>query len=130
MPVKEITRETRPFHGQFMKDTKNLKTIHSLDWLARGDLKQETDPFLVGEAIKVVTHIMDGCKMLTQEQYKRHHIKVWSHLHWNLCLKYSFEVNAKWYRHEPETVKENDNIKSPTTLTFMLTESLKLEDHT
>ena len=75
MPVKEITRETRPLHGQFMKDTKNLKTICSLDWFAR-DLKQETDPFLVGEAIKAVTHIIDGCKMLTQQQYKRHHIKV------------------------------------------------------
>ena len=82
-----------PLLGQFEKGTKSLKTVHSWNWLARGDLKQETDPLLVaaqdqylnnrcqfgGESVETVTHIINGCKILAQKQYKRRDNKVCSH---------------------------------------------------
>ena len=29
-------------------------------------------------------------------------------IHWKVCRKIGFDVNEKWYKHEPEKVVEND----------------------
>ena len=128
-------RENMPLHGQFERDTKNLKTECSWDWLKKGDLKRETESLLLaaqdqalatnsvkkhiykqtesdkcrlcGEKVENVTHIISACKTLAQKDYKRRHDKVCLHLHWCLAQKYGFEVNEKWYRHTPEKVLEN-----------------------
>ena len=32
-------------------------------------------------------------------------------IHWEVCRKTDFDVNEKWYKHEPEKVVENDSWK-------------------
>ena len=32
-------------------------------------------------------------------------------IHWEVCRKIGFDVNEKWYKHEPEKVVENDSWK-------------------
>ena len=32
-------------------------------------------------------------------------------IHWEVCWKIGFDVNEKWYKHEPEKVVENDSWK-------------------
>ena len=136
---KLSAQENMPLHGQFVRDTKDVKTSDSWDWLTKGDLKRETESLLVaaqdqalntnsikksvyrqvtsdkcrlcGEKVENVTHIVSACKMLAQREYKRRHDKVCSHLHWCLCRKYGFEVCDRWYQHKPDVVIENETTK-------------------
>lgn len=43
----EDWRERIPLHGQFERDIKRLKAVRSFDWVARGDLKRETEALIV-----------------------------------------------------------------------------------
>ena len=136
---KVTSREAMLLHGQFERDTKNVTTEDSWDWLSKGDLKRETERLLVaaqdqalntnsvrkniyhqvesdmcglcGEKVENVTHTVSACKMLAQKDYKRRHDKVCSHLHWCLSKKYGLDVDNKWYYHRPEKVAENDVVK-------------------
>ena len=66
---------------------------------------------LCGEKVENVTHIVSACKMLAQNDYKRRHDKVCSHLYWSLSKKYGLDVDNKWYHHRPEKVVKNDLVK-------------------
>ena len=85
----------------------------SWEWLRSGDLKRETESLLVAaqdqelntnavkkeiyhttatnkcrlcnERVENVDHVVAGCKMLAQKEYKRRHDKVCLNLHWSLC---------------------------------------------
>ena len=105
--------EKVPFHGQFHRDTKDLKKQASWKWHTKGDLKRDTKSPLIavqdqalninsvrkttyqqdlsvkcrlcGERAENVTHIVTSCKMLAQKGYKRRHDKVCLNLLWSLC---------------------------------------------
>ena len=49
--------------------------------------------------------------MLTQREYKRRHDWVGRKIHWEVSRKIGFDVNEKWYKHEPEKVVKNDSWK-------------------
>ena len=49
--------------------------------------------------------------MLVQREYKRRHDWVGRKINWEVCGKIGFDVNEKWYKHEPEKVVENDSWK-------------------
>ena len=49
--------------------------------------------------------------MLAQWEYKRRHDWVSRKIHWKVCRKIGFDVNEKWYKHEPEKVAENGSWK-------------------
>ena len=55
-----------------------------------------------------VDHIVSVCSKLAQEEYKRRHDKL-SKKHWE--LNRNFEAGDKCYKHEPETVLENEDYK-------------------
>ena len=46
--------------------------------------------------------------MLAQRGYKRRHDWVSRAVYREVCRKIGFDVNEKWYKHEPEKVVEND----------------------
>ena len=52
--------------------------------------------------------IVCECPMLAQREYKRRQDWVGRKIHWEVCRKIGFDVNEKWYKHEPEKVVEND----------------------
>ena len=83
--------------GQFGRDTDNKKSGKSWHWLRNGNLKRETESLfsaakeqtlntnlvyhenkcrLCGTHLKNVLHIVSGCSMLAQKEYKRRHDKV------------------------------------------------------
>ena len=39
-------------------------------------------------------------------------------IHWKVCRKIGFDVNGKWYKHEPEKVAENDSWKKLSDFTI------------
>ena len=67
---------------------------------------------LCGKVDETVRHLVCECPMLAQREYKRRHDWVGRKIHWEVCRKIGFDVNEKWYKHEPEKVVENDSWKT------------------
>ena len=108
-------------------------------WLSRGDLKVETEAFLYatqeqalrknyikhnidksidsplcrmcGKCAEIVQHIVSGCEILAQKEYKRRHDNIAKKIHWDLCKRHEIEDQEKCYDHIPDSVVENDNVK-------------------
>ena len=66
---------------------------------------------ICGERGETVQHILCKCKKLAQRDNKRRHDSVAKSVHWKLCEKHNFERKEKWYRHCPEGVAEDDDVK-------------------
>ena len=56
-------------------------------------------------------HIVCECPMLVQREYNWGHDWVGRKVHWEVCRKIGFDVDEKWYKHEPVKVVENDSWK-------------------
>ena len=125
-------------HGQFERDTDDKKSEKSWHWLRNGNLKRETESLLsaaqeqalntnsvrkiyhkdlsnkcrlCGTHVENVLHIVSGCSMLAQKEYKRRHDKVCLNIYWALCKKYGVKVCERWYEHKVKSVIENDIVK-------------------
>ena len=125
-------------HCQFGRDTDDKKSGKSWHCLRNGDLKRETESLLPAaqeQALNTnsvrkiyhenvsnkcrlcetlmenVLHIVNGCSMLAQKEYKRRYDKVCLNIHWVLCKKFVVKVCERWYEHKVECVIENDIVK-------------------
>ena len=125
-------------HGQFGRDTDDKKSGKLWHWLRNGNLKRETESLLsvVQEQalntnpvrkiyhkdvsskcrlcethVEDVLHIVSGCSMLPQKEYKGMHDKVCLNIHWALCKKYGVKVCKRWYKNKVESAIENDIVK-------------------
>ena len=129
----------KPMHGQFIRQTEQLASKESWQWLQRGELKKETEGMIMAaqdqalrtryiqraidkqnisskcrkckEKDETINHIVSECSALAQHQYKKRHDTVAKALHWSLCKKYQINCSDKWYEHHPEGVVENDKVK-------------------
>ena len=113
-------------HGQFGRDTDDKKSRKSRHWLRKGNLKRETESLfsaaqeqalntnsvrkiyhkdvsnkcrLCVTHVENILHILSGCSMLAQKEYKRRHDKVCLKIHWGLCKKHGVKVCESWYEH-------------------------------
>ena len=66
---------------------------------------------ICGKWGETVQHILCKCKKLAQRDNKRRHDSVAKSVHWKLCEKHNFERKEKWYKHCPEGVVEDDDVK-------------------
>ena len=66
---------------------------------------------LCGTHLENGLHIVSGCSILVQKDYKRRHDKVCLNIHWAICKKYGVKVCERWYEHKVESVIENDTVK-------------------
>ena len=122
-----------------MRQTKKVRSDQCWAWLQNGDLKRETESFIVaaqnqsiranlvkaridkshGDSLcrmcrkvdESIDHILSGCSKLAQKDYNRRHDNLGKIVHWKLPRKCNFEAGDKWYEHEPESVLENENYK-------------------
>ena len=129
--------QSKPMHGQFLKQTKDLSSNDTWQWLQRGELKKETEGMIMAaqdQALRtryiqraidgttispkcrkcyqkdeITNHIASECPALAQNQYKKRHDKGARAVHWNLCKKYQMPCSNKWYEHQPQRVTENEN---------------------
>ena len=129
----------KTMHGQFMRQTSQLASKESWQWLERGELKKETEGMLMAaqdQALRTryvqnkidrvnispkcrkckakdetINHITNECSALAQNQYKKRHDTVAQALHWSLCRKYELQSKDKWYEHIPEKILENEKAK-------------------
>ena len=131
--------EKKVLHGQYMRQTKEVRSDQCWAWLQNGDLKMETESLIVaaqnqsirtnlvkatidksqGDSLcrmcrkvdESIDHIVSGCSKLAQKEYKRRHDNLGKIVHWKLAIKYNFEAGDKWCEHEPESVLENEVYK-------------------
>ena len=128
--------EEKVLHGQYLRQTKEVRNDQCWACLQNGDLKRETESLIVaaqnqsirtnlvkakidksqGDSLyrkvdESIYHIVSGCSKLAQKEYKRRHDKLGKIVHWKLARKCSFEAGDKWYEHEPESVFENEDYK-------------------
>ena len=130
--------EEKVLHGQYLRQTKEVRSDQCWAWLQNGDLKREIESLIVaaqnqsirtnlvkaridksqGDSLcrmcrkvdESIYHIVSGCSKLAQE-YKRRHDNLGKIVHWKLARKCNFEAGDKWYEHEPESVLENEDYK-------------------
>ena len=57
-----------------------------------------------------IYHTVSGCSKLAQE-YNRRHDNLGKIVHWKLARKCNFEAGDERYKHEPESVLENEDYK-------------------
>ena len=96
--------EEKALHGQYLKQTKEGRSDQCWAWLQNGDLKRETESFILADQnqsirtnlakVKIdksqgdslcrmcrkvdesIDHIVSGCSKLAQKEYKRRHDKL------------------------------------------------------
>ena len=131
--------EEKVLHGQYLRQTKEVRRHQCWAWLQNGDLKRETESLIVaaqnqsirtnlvkekidksqGDSLSRVCrkvdgridHIVSGCSKLAQKKCKRRHDNLGKIVHWKLHRKCKFEARDKWYEHERERVLENEDYK-------------------
>ena len=54
---------------------------------------------------------MSACGQLPKKEYKQRHKSVERYVHWQFCEKVGSNRKRLWYKHEPESVVENENLK-------------------
>ena len=129
----------KKLHGQFFKKIEYVAGEKKWLWLRDGSIKRETESLtiaaqeqaiginaikakidkteaeskcrLCGKVNETVRQIVCEYPMSTQREYKRRHDWLGRKIHWEICRKIGFDVNGKWYKHEPEKVVENDSWK-------------------
>ena len=122
--------EEKVLHGQYLRQTKEVRSDQGWAWLQNGDLKRETESLIVaaqnqsirtnlvkaridksqGDSLcrvcrkvdESIYHIVSGCSKLAQKEYKKRHDNLGIIVHWKLARKCNFEAGDKWYEHEPE----------------------------
>ena len=60
---------------------------------------------------ETVEHLVSGCTQLAVTQYKTRHDNVAKYLHWLLCSKYDMQREHHWWKHNPDSVVENNSVK-------------------
>ena len=127
--------EDKVLHGQYSRQTKEVRRGLCWAWLQNGDLKSlivaaqnqsiranlvkaridksQEDPLcrVRRKVDESIDHIVRGCSKLAQKEYKRRHDNLGKIVHWKLARKCNFEVGDKWYELEPESVLENEDYK-------------------
>ena len=75
-------------------------------------IKDGTDPQcrICGKYEETIDHIISGCPELAKTEYIHRHDKTATYVHWKICKEYNIRVSEKWYKHQPNTVTENDEI--------------------
>ena len=131
--------EEKTLHGQYLRETKEVKSEQSWVWLQNVDLKRETESLIVAaqnqsiradlikakidksqkdalfrmrkKADEIIDHVVSGCSKLAQKKYKIRHDNLGKIVHWKLARKCNFKTGDKWYEHEPKSVLENEDYK-------------------
>ena len=131
--------EEKVLHGQYLRQTKEVRSDQCWAWLQNVDLKRETESLIVaaqnqsirtnlvkaridkrqGDSLcricrkvdESVDLIFSGCSKVAPKEYKRRHDNLGKIAQWKLARKCDFEGGDKWYEHEPESVLENEDYK-------------------
>ena len=79
---------------------------------ARIDKTQQSSKCkLCGNRDETINDIISERRKLAQKEYKTRHDWVGKVIHWEMCKKWKFHYNNKWYMHNSAPIQENDSHK-------------------
>lgn len=58
---------------------------------------------------KATNYVVNEYPKLAQKKYKRRHDWIGRRIYWELFRQNGIHVKPRWYKHQPESVIENDN---------------------
>ena len=139
MTTRKQKWEGKQVYGRFKRLINNISHQKIWTWLRKGNLKIETESLLIaaqdnairtnhikaridktqqnskcrlcGDRDETINHIISKCSKLAQKEYKARHDWVGKVIHREMCRKFQFDHNNKWYMHNPAPVHENDSHK-------------------
>jgi hypothetical protein len=125
----------KKLHGKFFNEVKDVADERSWQWLRGGYLDKRTEGFVCaaqenvlktrcycatvmkqggdvncrkcGKYAETVGHLVSGCEMLAQTEYRRRHDKMGLRVYWELCGKYGLRRSEKWYEEVPDPVRKS-----------------------
>ena len=136
-----ISRWTgKRLYGQFVREmAESVDKDRTWEWMRKSNLKVETETLILaaqeqalrtnavkcnidrtkysplcrlcGELSESVTHLVCGCKVLAQKEYKRRHDNIARIVNWMLCRRYDLRRFDRWYEHYPDGTLENESVK-------------------
>ncbi|XP_028517939.1 uncharacterized protein LOC110248967 [Exaiptasia diaphana] len=65
---------------------------------------------ICNQQLETIDHIVSGCPELAKTEYIHRHNKAAKYIHWKVCKHFNINVNERYYKHEPTTVTENDQV--------------------
>ena len=126
-------------HGKFFREVKEVADEKSWQWMRGGFLDKRTEGFVCaaqenvlqtncykvtimkqgdnvkcrkcGKEAETVGHLISGCEMLAQNEYKRRHDKMGLRIYWELCKKYGIQAKERWYEEVPDPVRKSADSK-------------------
>ena len=63
------------------------------------------------EKNETVAHLVCGCKVLAQKEYKKRHSNNARIVHWKHCGRYNLGRVDKWHEHHPDGAIESKSVK-------------------
>ena len=130
----------KPLHGKYPErlGDADVDQDGSVAWLKSAGLKAETEGFIMAaqdqslntrlysskiigngndplcrlchQFDESIDHLTSGCPVLAKTEYLYRHDKIATYIHWLLCKKYGIRTEEQWFKHRPETVKENNEV--------------------
>ena len=75
------------------------------------DLEVSEKQAMCGKRNDSITHLIAGCKKLSQKEYRQWQQKIARIVHLKLCQNLGLADEVKWYNKKREGVLENDVVK-------------------
>jgi hypothetical protein len=122
-------------HGKFFNAVKEVASDRSWQWLRGGYLYKRTEGFvcaaqedviytrnyyasvahmdvenkcrMCGEPGESVRHLVSGCTMLAQREYRRRHDTMGLRVYWEVCGNLGLKRSEKWHQEVPEGVRKS-----------------------
>lgn len=130
----------KPMHGQFRKQLgEEVDKELTYAWLKKAHLKSPTEALITaaqdqaintnyhsakilkqGNSAKcrlcktedeTIQHIISGCEILANKEYKNRHNTICRYVHWILSKENNLEHTEQWWKHKPQPSAENEQIK-------------------
>ena len=127
----------KKLHGKFFRDVREVAaTERMFDWVKHGSVNKSTEGFvfaaqeqalqtnwlkarITGESEdascrrchkqdETVAHLVSGCGVLAQSDFKTRHDRMGLRVYWGLCKKYGVNCSEKWYRECPDSVRKSE----------------------
>ena len=126
----------KKLHGKFFRDVREVAATENMfDWVKCGSVNKSTEGFvfaaqeqalqtnwlkarITGESDdarcrkckkqdETVAHLVSGCSVLAQSDFKTRHDRMGLRVYWGLCKKYGVNCSEKWYEECPDSVRKS-----------------------